>query len=1250
SFPSSSYLSTSPAATSAHGAFSESRRQLAARNAATTDEPADELAGSDIYRQEVRRELQRVRAAIERDRSYLARQLASASAATTNSAASVGNRGKGKGQLGAPSTAEAEADDRFSRRGAASSTAIRSPCSLKRHSQRHASPPPATVARGGPGGRPWYGNGEAWGAARGDLAWASPLHRLPAHREGGSTGALGEAAWESAARSPGSRHRDRHNGSHGGGRRDGSPSLNDNAESATAARHDRFMRMQNSDGGAASDAVAEFERSMQHYKDSARVSPRRRGRRLPSSPPLRRRHSRCGDESGSSSGSEIEPVANSYGASVSTCSSGAADSPQRRRRKRRQPVGIYDGYGGYGGNGPSSRSPNLDAAQPVLPPSPAQPPHSSRWHSGGRANSPHSAGASAAAGLWHVWPESAREKAAAAGGCRQRSPHRAWRTLPSAADRNRKSSRSGHTEGIDGSKRQSPRNKAGDSENGGDSSSAKSGRNHHSEWIGGSGDGGGGGGGSGGRGGRGWAEGEPEYRAGAASGRRRERSRSQEWRAARNSSGGLGCSSSAAAAAAVESDAAEAAAAAAALAATAAQATAAARDAIAEAAAAAAAARVWQNARSRSPTRWPLPLHAASSTATTADAGAIRQAAALRGGTLAAKDRSWLPCGSRSVPEAAGALRSCAHRLSSTASLSDTDEDERDDLGGGGGRGADDGASGSVGAAAGAARLNNTFASTDHSFEERQSPFVVSYRRRNEGGGGGGGAGSAWDPGGTLVRPPLPPASGASQIPHGPRLSSPAASTPTVAAIASATAAPAIGPAKPVVPSGMSAPTGKATSPPKAIAAAATEPLELVGEVALREELTKQRAMVALLRQQLSSLGETPAEEAVPLAVARQRLREAMDRLMTSSGGGGGDKNGSGGGGSVGGESGGGGGSGSGDNGGAAALREFEKWDKIVRHHPEQVAEEKQRVERWAEENDTKNKAALRQLRTFVPPDVFQATAESLTERGLVPALAKRVFEKKALWLCRAPPDFLRRCHVVELRGKYATTGLDLPELRAVFASLPPRFENDAGGEKAMWRQDVFGRLQDLVTGAEQGRLRPAEARHPVYAAQAAAAPAATAGGGTTSAAGAGTHAAGPVAAGADGAGGGGGGGGGGVMEEDAAGPFDPDAEGVHEAVTRSGAFDKVERPSVGQVAPELLASVSSRLASPPLSKPVPPPSRRRIPRPSIADGGGGEGGGDEGARQHRRSHSAPNSPLNSIRRGPPDAAILKQLMQEMAI
>ena len=52
-------------------------------------------------------------------------------------------------------------------------------------------------------------------------------------------------------------------------------------------------------------------------------------------------------------------------------------------------------------------------------------------------------------------------------------------------------------------------------------------------------------------------------------------------------------------------------------------------------------------------------------------------------------------------------------------------------------------------------------------------------------------------------------------------------------------------------------------------------------------------------------------------------------------------------------------------------------------------------------------------------------------------------------------PETVARAHVADLRSAYAVSGLDVVELRAVYASLPTAFENDGDGRKRAWAEGV---------------------------------------------------------------------------------------------------------------------------------------------------------------------------------------------------
>ena len=72
-----------------------------------------------------------------------------------------------------------------------------------------------------------------------------------------------------------------------------------------------------------------------------------------------------------------------------------------------------------------------------------------------------------------------------------------------------------------------------------------------------------------------------------------------------------------------------------------------------------------------------------------------------------------------------------------------------------------------------------------------------------------------------------------------------------------------------------------------------------------------------------------------------------------------------------------------------------------------------------------------------------------------------------------------RKVHIADLRGKYAVVGLDLTELRAVYAALPRDFDNDGDGAKAKWREDVRAKLAEMV--GREDRLAAGETRNAAY-------------------------------------------------------------------------------------------------------------------------------------------------------------------------
>ncbi|GBG28725.1 Metal tolerance protein 9 [Hondaea fermentalgiana] len=167
----------------------------------------------------------------------------------------------------------------------------------------------------------------------------------------------------------------------------------------------------------------------------------------------------------------------------------------------------------------------------------------------------------------------------------------------------------------------------------------------------------------------------------------------------------------------------------------------------------------------------------------------------------------------------------------------------------------------------------------------------------------------------------------------------------------------------------------------------------------------------------------------------------------------------------------------------AAASNKFEMLDKIVRNHKDFKEREARQKQEWEDKNREINQTALDELRAIFPECIAQGTAmKDLRETfKLSAALAKRVFQRKALRLIHMSHEEIARMHIADLSGTFSTQGLDLREVRAVYASLPEEFASDSDGKKAGWREGVLNTLQDMNKKLENGSLPKAHQRNPAY-------------------------------------------------------------------------------------------------------------------------------------------------------------------------
>jgi len=218
------------------------------------------------------------------------------------------------------------------------------------------------------------------------------------------------------------------------------------------------------------------------------------------------------------------------------------------------------------------------------------------------------------------------------------------------------------------------------------------------------------------------------------------------------------------------------------------------------------------------------------------------------------------------------------------------------------------------------------------------------------------------------------------------------------------------------------------------------------GEGEENEAKTLQQ-QVALLKKQLQESGQQPVEF-VELSVARERMQQAVQRLM---------------------------------GGEEAAEKEIERWDKAIRMNPEYQKEMEEKAKQWEIDQAPKNRECLLKMRGLIPPDVTSTTKSKMAEEGVPKSIATRIWTKKCLWVINTHPEDTKKVHIADLQTKYGNQGLDIVEMRAIWANMPEEFDNDGDGKKAQWRALFRQKLEELTAKEASNRLSNMEKRNPAY-------------------------------------------------------------------------------------------------------------------------------------------------------------------------
>ena len=169
--------------------------------------------------------------------------------------------------------------------------------------------------------------------------------------------------------------------------------------------------------------------------------------------------------------------------------------------------------------------------------------------------------------------------------------------------------------------------------------------------------------------------------------------------------------------------------------------------------------------------------------------------------------------------------------------------------------------------------------------------------------------------------------------------------------------------------------------------------------------------------------------------------------------------------------------------GDASAEENVDKWDQAIRMNPEYKKEQEEQQRQWNEEQEPANKEAVCRMRRLMPRNMAVMSIEKLMKCGLTHECAFRLLSERVLRLIVTHPDTSRKIHIVDL-NMYSNQGLDITEMRAVYACLPPEFDLDGDGKKAEWRGNFGRKLNELIRNESTVRgsgLCDAELRHSAY-------------------------------------------------------------------------------------------------------------------------------------------------------------------------
>ena len=154
---------------------------------------------------------------------------------------------------------------------------------------------------------------------------------------------------------------------------------------------------------------------------------------------------------------------------------------------------------------------------------------------------------------------------------------------------------------------------------------------------------------------------------------------------------------------------------------------------------------------------------------------------------------------------------------------------------------------------------------------------------------------------------------------------------------------------------------------------------------------------------------------------------------------------------------------------------------KCLEVNPEYIAEKELERRQLEEKLVPFLCESLQTMRGFIPPNMQEMKLDELVAtHGYSKALAKRIFDKKCLWLTRVDPVSVSKMHISDLSGKFSplAQNLDVVELAAVYAALPEKFQAE---DKVKFKIDIFEQLKKMHAEWESKKLPKIKCRNTVY-------------------------------------------------------------------------------------------------------------------------------------------------------------------------